>query len=101
MLTNLSPSHTNGGGGGRQNQTPSAYHRIPRCVLTQKSSKFKNQSSLSLLSADSFVDLPVPEEVKLPGWGGQRGGGQVDGLEFPPEGRRRRRGGGRGGGSGL
>ena len=47
------------------------------------------------------MDLPVPEEVKLPGWGDQRGGRQVDGLEFPPEGGRRRRGGGRGGGSGL
>ena len=43
------------------------------------------------------MDLPVPEEVKLPGWGGQREGGQVDGLGLPPEGGR----GGRGGGSGL
>lgn len=39
------------------------------------------------------MDLPVPEEVKLPGRGGQRGGGQVDGLELPPKGGRRGGGG--------
>lgn len=50
----------------------------------------KSSTKVSLFPT-SFVDLPVPEEVKLPGRWGQRAGGQE---ELPPEGGG---GGGRGG----
>lgn len=67
----------------------------PRLSWKGESSKFRSSQpkSFTLFLCGSFVDLPVPEEVKLPGWGGQRGGGQVDRLELPPK--------GRGGGGGL
>lgn len=61
----------------------------PRLSWKGESSKFRSSQPTG-----SFVDLPVPEEVKFPGWGGQRGGGQVDMLELAPKGRRGRGGGG-------
>lgn len=68
---------------GRQDQTPPKRRAYPRIPHPRRNTRILRSSevSFSLSLRVLFVDLPVPEEVKLPGWGGQRGGGHMDRLE--------------------